>query len=145
VSADVDPRASTLRIICEFVKIDICNPHSDPLLLFEAQPAGPVPEFWIDSRPAKAKMSESSDSEGAASDASTPRLEEPTEEAKAQSEELKSRANTKFQENHFVDAVDLYTKALELNPKNHILFANRAFSNIKLENYGQHSYCHLGS
>ncbi len=81
-------------------------------------------------------MSESSDSEGAASDASTPRLEV-TDEQKAQSEELKTKANTKFQENHFAEATEFYTKAIELNPRNHILFANRAFCHIKMENYGR--------
>eukprot|EP00291_Cryptomonas_curvata_P030224 CAMPEP_0172211722 /NCGR_PEP_ID=MMETSP1050-20130122/36569_1 /TAXON_ID=233186 /ORGANISM="Cryptomonas curvata, Strain CCAP979/52" /LENGTH=483 /DNA_ID=CAMNT_0012892223 /DNA_START=6 /DNA_END=1455 /DNA_ORIENTATION=+ len=81
-------------------------------------------------------MSESSsDSEGAASDASTPRLEV-TDEQKAQSEELKTKANAKFQENHFAEATDFYTKAIELNPRNHILHANRAFCHIKMENYG---------
>jgi tetratricopeptide (TPR) repeat protein len=83
-------------------------------------------------------MSDTSDSEGAASDASTPRLEI-TDEQRAQSEELKVKANTKFQENHFVDAIDLYSKAIDLNPRNHILFANRAFCQIKLENYGAYS------
>jgi hypothetical protein len=78
----------------------------------------------------------SSDSEGAASDASTPRLEV-TDEQKSQSEELKTEANAKFQENHFADATDLYTKAIELNPRNHILYANRAFCHIKMENYGE--------
>ena len=77
----------------------------------------------------------SSDSEAAASDASTPRLE-PSEEQKSKSEELKAQANAKFQENHFVDAVALYTQAIDLNPRNHILFANRAFCQVKLENYG---------
>lgn len=80
-------------------------------------------------------MSESSDSEAAASDASTPRLEV-TDEQRAQSEDLKAKANAKFQENHFVDAIDFYSKAIDLNPRNHILFANRAFCHIKLENYG---------
>lgn len=52
-------------------------------------------------------------------------------------------ANKKFQENHFNEAIALYTSALEHNPFNHILLANRAFCNIKLENYGtrQTPYC----
>ena len=54
----------------------------------------------------------------------------------AKSEELKGMANKKFQENHFNEAIALYTSALEHNPLNHVLFANRAFCNIKLENYG---------
>ena len=54
----------------------------------------------------------------------------------ARSEELKGMANKKFQENHFNEAIELYTSALDHNPLNHVLFANRAFCNIKLENYG---------
>jgi len=57
----------------------------------------------------------------------------------ARSEELKAQANKKFQENHFNEAIELYTSALEQNPLNHILLANRAFCNIKLENYGKQS------
>ena len=57
----------------------------------------------------------------------------------AKSEELKTQANKKFQENHFSDAIDLYTQAVEHNSSNHILFANRAFCHIKLENYGMHA------
>jgi hypothetical protein len=54
----------------------------------------------------------------------------------AKSEELKAQANKKFQANHFNEAIELYTGALEHNPSNHILFANRSFCHIKLENYG---------
>ena len=54
----------------------------------------------------------------------------------AKSDELKGQANKKFQENHFNESIDLYTAALEQTPLNHILFANRAFCHIKLENYG---------
>ena len=85
-----------------------------------------------DSHLSNISMSECSD---VASDASTPRLEI-TDEQREESEQLKTKANAKFQENHFSEAIDLYTKAIELNPRNHILFANRAFCHIKLENYG---------
>jgi hypothetical protein len=47
--------------------------------------------------------------------------------------ELKAKANAKFQENHFAEATDFYSKAIELNPRNHILFANRAFCHIKMD------------
>jgi tetratricopeptide (TPR) repeat protein len=54
----------------------------------------------------------------------------------ARSEELKAQANKKFQENHFNESFDLYSAAIEQNPLNHVLFANRSFCHIKLENYG---------
>jgi len=83
-------------------------------------------------------MSDKSESE--ASDdvtmVSSPRPSPPSPEQLAKSEELKGQANTKFQENHFSDAIELYSAALEQNPLNHVLFANRAFCQIKLENYG---------
>ena len=54
----------------------------------------------------------------------------------AKSEEIKAQANKKFQANHLNEAIELYSQAIENNPTNHILFANRAFCHIKLENYG---------
>jgi len=54
----------------------------------------------------------------------------------AKSDELKGQANAKFQENHFSEAIELYSAALEENPLNHVLLANRAFCQLKLENYG---------
>jgi tetratricopeptide (TPR) repeat protein len=48
----------------------------------------------------------------------------------------RKQANKKFVENHFNESIDLYTAALEHTPLNHILFANRAFCHLKLENYG---------
>jgi serine/threonine-protein phosphatase 5 len=54
----------------------------------------------------------------------------------AKSEEFKTKANTCFADNQIKEAISLYISALELNPSNHILYANRAFCHIKLENYG---------
>jgi tetratricopeptide (TPR) repeat protein len=54
----------------------------------------------------------------------------------AKSDEFKARANKCFQDNKLNEAIELYISALELNPGNHILYANRAFCHIKLENYG---------
>lgn len=51
-------------------------------------------------------------------------------------ERLKLQANKLFQESKYAKAVELYTSALELDPKNAILLSNRAFSHIRLENYG---------
>eukprot|EP00287_Rhodomonas_sp_CCMP768_P005404 CAMPEP_0196724084 /NCGR_PEP_ID=MMETSP1091-20130531/6096_1 /TAXON_ID=302021 /ORGANISM="Rhodomonas sp., Strain CCMP768" /LENGTH=498 /DNA_ID=CAMNT_0042066179 /DNA_START=60 /DNA_END=1556 /DNA_ORIENTATION=- len=61
---------------------------------------------------------------------------EPTAEQVAKSEELKQKANAQFQEGHLNEAIELYTEAIDNNHKNHILYANRAFCHVKLENYG---------
>ena len=37
---------------------------------------------------------------------------------------------------HFTQAVDLYTRAIELAPESAILYANRAAAHMRLENYG---------
>lgn len=40
-------------------------------------------------------------------------------------------------EKHYAGAITLYTKALELQPDNAaVLYANRAFAHIKIEEYG---------
>ncbi|KAL2651656.1 hypothetical protein R1flu_019784 [Riccia fluitans] len=52
------------------------------------------------------------------------------------SEELKAQANEAFQAHRFARAVELYTKAIELNSENAVLYANRAFAHTKLEEYG---------
>ncbi|BFI24353.1 serine/threonine-protein phosphatase 5 [Marchantia polymorpha subsp. ruderalis] len=52
------------------------------------------------------------------------------------SEELKAAANVAFQAHRFSRAVDLYTKAIELNADNAVLYANRAFAHTRLEEYG---------
>jgi len=70
-----------------------------------------------------------------ASDAATEQAP-PTPEQVEESNKVKDQANKKFQENHFIEAIDLYTKAIELNPLNHILFANRAFAHIRSEGFG---------
>ena len=65
-----------------------------------------------------------------------PEKPQPTPEQLAKSEEIKAQANKKFQESHLKEAIDLYTEAIELNQRNHVLYANRAFCHVKLENYG---------
>ena len=77
-------------------------------------------------------MSDTDESEASTS------VPEPTPERVAQSEEIKAKANKFFQEGHLKEAVEQYTAAIELNGRNHILYANRAFCHVKLENYGDH-------
>ncbi|PWA63702.1 serine/threonine-protein phosphatase 5 [Artemisia annua] len=51
-------------------------------------------------------------------------------------ESIKQQANEAFKGNKFNQAIDLYTKAIELNSENAVYWANRAFSHTKLEEYG---------
>ncbi|GBG69021.1 hypothetical protein CBR_g3721 [Chara braunii] len=51
-------------------------------------------------------------------------------------EELKQVANLAFNERKFQQAIDLYTQAIEANPKCAVYYANRAFAHTKLEEYG---------
>eukprot|EP01028_Stygiella_incarcerata_P005626 TRINITY_DN2354_c0_g1_i1.p1 TRINITY_DN2354_c0_g1~~TRINITY_DN2354_c0_g1_i1.p1 ORF type:complete len:478 (-),score=118.07 TRINITY_DN2354_c0_g1_i1:255-1688(-) len=48
----------------------------------------------------------------------------------------KDEANVLFSKNKFVQAVLLYSKAIELNPENAGLWTNRSLAHIKLEEYG---------
>jgi len=61
---------------------------------------------------------------------------DPTPEAKAQAEALKAEGNKLFAACKFSQARDKYTEAIELDPKNAALFSNRAFCDLKLEEYG---------
>jgi serine/threonine-protein phosphatase 5 len=57
-------------------------------------------------------------------------------ERKQQAELFKTKGNEYFQSNKFNLAVEYYTKALELDPTNPVLYSNRAFAHLKMENYG---------
>ncbi|KAH9409796.1 PREDICTED: serine/threonine-protein phosphatase 5-like [Rhagoletis zephyria] len=51
-------------------------------------------------------------------------------------EELKSQANEHFRKKEYEDAIQLYTKAIDKDPKNHILYGNRSFAYLKTECFG---------
>ena len=51
------------------------------------------------------------------------------------SDALKAQANAKFKDGKYEEAVELYTQAIEVHQTS-VLYANRAFANLKLENYG---------
>ncbi|XP_022944343.1 serine/threonine-protein phosphatase 5-like [Cucurbita moschata] len=51
-------------------------------------------------------------------------------------EEIKCLANKAFAAHKYVQAIDLYTQAIELNNQNAVYWANRAFAHMKLEEYG---------
>ncbi|KAG7194338.1 uncharacterized protein KQ657_004550 [Scheffersomyces spartinae] len=49
---------------------------------------------------------------------------------------FKDQGNELLKEHRFEEAVELYTKAIELDPSNVIFFSNRAQAEIRLERYG---------
>ncbi|XP_038901673.1 serine/threonine-protein phosphatase 5-like [Benincasa hispida] len=51
-------------------------------------------------------------------------------------EEIKCLANKAFTAHKYAQAINLYTEAIELNNRNAVYWANRAFAHIKLEEYG---------
>ncbi|XP_075982644.1 protein phosphatase D3 [Anticarsia gemmatalis] len=51
-------------------------------------------------------------------------------------EKLKNEANEYFKKQSYNNAIELYTKAIEKNPKNAVFFANRSIANLRLENFG---------
>ncbi|KAJ7963877.1 Serine/threonine-protein phosphatase [Quillaja saponaria] len=57
-------------------------------------------------------------------------------ENSVKAEELKVRANDAFNAHKYAQAIDLYSQAIELNTKNAVYWANRAFAHIRLEEYG---------
>lgn len=59
---------------------------------------------------------------------------EPDAEEKAMA--LKEKANAELTKGHFLQAVEVYSEALEYRPTNAIILSNRALAYIKLENYG---------
>lgn len=61
---------------------------------------------------------------------------EVSEENKAKAEEIKNKGNQAFQEGKFLSALSLYEESIKLNPNMAVYYANKAFAEIKLEQYG---------
>lgn len=59
-----------------------------------------------------------------------------TEDVAKEAEKIKNEANQHFQSGHFLQAIDLYSKAISLNPNVAIYYSNRAFAYTRLEQYG---------
>ena len=59
-----------------------------------------------------------------------------SEENKKEAERIKQGANDAFKAKKYPLAIEEYTKAIELDPTNHVYYGNRAFAHIKIENFG---------
>ncbi|KAL4702772.1 hypothetical protein ACJJTC_002312 [Scirpophaga incertulas] len=51
-------------------------------------------------------------------------------------DKLKNTANDYFKKQNYDTAIEYYTKAIEKNPNNAVLHANRSIANLRLENFG---------
>ncbi|XP_043199870.1 serine/threonine-protein phosphatase 5-like isoform X3 [Amphibalanus amphitrite] len=58
------------------------------------------------------------------------------EDRKAEAEAFKTQANERFTAECYEEAIDLYTKAIELCPNSHVYHANRSAAHLRLENFG---------
>ncbi|KAI9572138.1 phosphoprotein phosphatase [Boletus coccyginus] len=63
-------------------------------------------------------------------------LRDVTDEDRARAAKLKAEANNAFTSHSFTAAVHLYSKAIELNPRDATLWCNRAAARTRLEEYG---------
>jgi stress-induced-phosphoprotein 1 len=51
------------------------------------------------------------------------------------SADFKNLGNQAFKEKKFEESVQLYSKAIELNPSDHVLYSNRSGAYASLSNY----------
>lgn len=63
-------------------------------------------------------------------------MEDGGDPTSGQAEEAKGKANEFFKSEKYPQAIELYSKAIELNPTNAVYYANRSISHLRLENYG---------
>ncbi|XP_023213371.1 serine/threonine-protein phosphatase 5-like [Centruroides sculpturatus] len=61
---------------------------------------------------------------------------EVTEEAKKQAEDIKEKANEHFKKKEFDAAIDLYSKAININPNVAVYYGNRSAAYLKTECFG---------
>ncbi|KAJ9114247.1 hypothetical protein QFC22_005699 [Naganishia vaughanmartiniae] len=59
-----------------------------------------------------------------------------SEDEAAQAQKLKAEANTAFSQQHYSEAMELFTQAIRLNPRESVFFGNRAMARMKMEEYG---------
>lgn len=55
----------------------------------------------------------------------------------ANSEQLKKKGNNLFREGEYETAIRYYTKAIEIDPSNDVLYSNRAKSHQMLDNFSE--------
>lgn len=54
-----------------------------------------------------------------------------------QTDVLKNEGNKLFEAQKYVPAIDKYSEAIALSPNSAVLYANRAFANLRIENFGR--------
>lgn len=71
----------------------------------------------------------------ASSSSETPAAKTPTSEDKAAAESFKAKGNTFMSAKNYTEAIDAYTKAIDLDPTNVVFYSNRAAAHASLDNY----------
>ena len=54
-----------------------------------------------------------------------------------EAQKFKALGNTAFQEGNFYEAIEHFTKAIELNPSDHIFYSNRSGAYASLKQYSK--------
>ena len=83
--------------------------------------------------------SQESDPSTVATDVEALKMETDDQEKIEEAEEFKKQGNDAFKDAKYQEAYDLYSKAVDMHiggKKQAVYFSNRAFSSIRLENYG---------
>ena len=62
-------------------------------------------------------------------------LDKPTKEILGQAEKLKERGNDFLRQNKNLEAVELYTKSIELIPENAVYYGNRSQARLNLQHF----------
>lgn len=63
-------------------------------------------------------------------------VENNKEDEKQSAEQLKNEANEFFKKQNYGKAIEMYTKAIELDPENAVCYANRSFAHLREEAFG---------
>lgn len=72
-------------------------------------------------------------------------IEDIEDNSKIDAIKFKTKGNDFFKRKEFKKAIDCYTSAIDIQPKNAILFCNRAIANLKLEDFKSAEIdCNLG-
>jgi tetratricopeptide (TPR) repeat protein len=62
-------------------------------------------------------------------------MEEPKKSTPSSVEDLKMKGNECVKESKFIEAVLHYTQAIKMDPNNYILYSNRSFAFLKMDQH----------
>ncbi|KAI0850575.1 hypothetical protein F5Y00DRAFT_260448 [Daldinia vernicosa] len=124
-SEDKDSIDVAINCIAESFKVD----PTDPAALSAATGTQNLLQIYGVYEKLKSSTTTTASAKPASSstaDASSEKTKEPTDDEKARAEDLKARGNRAMASKDYPAAIDLYTQALALHPRNAIYLSNRA-------------------